>query len=323
MSTILKLKNSSKWQAQIARKGIRKSKSFKTKTEAKDWAARQEYLITSNSAPNLICNKTFSNALDKYIKEISPTKKGERSEVLRLESFNRSFLAPIKLQKITHDDIIKWRDNRLRQVSPPSVLREMGIISNVFNVAIKEWRWITLNPLADIKKPPNSKPRDRRITQDEINTLVEVMTKNGEPNKVALIFLFAIETGMRAGEICKLSWENVDIENRVALLLDTKNGTNREVPLSRKAIEILRALPRVQELCFNTTPRRLDGSFRKYRDKTTIKDLHFHDTRHEAITRLAQKFSVLPLARIIGHSNINQLQTYYNESAKDLVRFLD
>ena len=145
-----------------------------------------------------------------------------------------------------------------------------------------------------------------------------VTTKSGA---AAIAFLFAIETAMRAGEICGLTAP--DITGRVAHLPQTKNGRKRDVPLSRRALELLAYLPVDSATVFGITSASLDALFRKTRDRASIENLTFHDSRHEAITRLAKKLNVLDLARMVGHTDLNELQTYYNESAADIAEKLD
>ena len=127
---------------------------------------------------------------------------------------------------------------------------------------------------------------------------------------------------MRAGEICRLVSEDIDIERRVARLTHTKNGLPRDVPLSSEAIRLIQVLP-VGDPIFGLSTAQLDALWRKVRDRAEIVDLTFHDSRHAAITRLAKKLDVLALARMVGHKDLRQLQTYYNETAEELARRLD
>lgn len=128
---------------------------------------------------------------------------------------------------------------------------------------------------------------------------------------------------MRAGEICSLV--ATDIVGRTATLQQTKNGTKRGVPLSRRAAELLLLLPEVppQEPLFGVTARSLDALFRKAKKRALIEDGTFHDTRHLAIPRLAKKLNVLDLARMVGHKYLRQLQLYYNETAELMAARLD
>lgn len=326
MATIRKLSKSGKWQAQVAKQGVRKSKTFDTKAEARDWAARQEYLIASGELEQSPSKQTVSDIFDRYGRDVSPTKKGVRWEVLRFELFKNYELGKIRLDKLGSEDIAAWRDLRLREVSPATVRREMGLMSSAFTVAKLEWKWLKENPAKDVRKPPNSKARDRLISEAEIDRLIALLGMNPQTvrGRLGLMFLFAIETAMRAGEICNLTWEHVDLATRVAHLPETKNGSSRDVPLTPEAAMLLMILEnRKSTTCFDMKPSQVDANFRKYRTAAKIDDLHFHDTRHEGITRLSKKFHVLALARAIGHTDLNQLQTYYNESAADLAQMLD
>ena len=128
---------------------------------------------------------------------------------------------------------------------------------------------------------------------------------------------------MRAGEICGLVAS--DFVGRTAMLQKTKNGTKQGVPLSRRAAELLRLLPKVpdEEPLFGMTARSLEALFRKAKKRAIIEDGTFHETRHLAITRLAKKMNVLNLARMVGHKDLRQLQVYYNETAENMAAKLD
>ena len=139
--------------------------------------------------------------------------------------------------------------------------------------------------------------------------------------------LFAIETAMRAGEICGLTWDNVNLEKRTAYLPMTKNGTSRTVPLTRNAVAILERLKKEignTGLCFQLDTRSLDAAFRKIKKMAMCEHLRFHDTRREALTRLAKKVDVMTLAKISGHKDIRILQNvYYAPNMEEVAELLD
>lgn len=322
------------WRAQVAIKGVRESATFSTKAEAQAWAAQRETEIRKAVATGIVSGKTCQDAFDRYVKEVSAHKRGQRWEEIRLSAIAEQEVDGVKmgemaLAEITPATLGAWRDRRMKRdgVSGSTVNRELNLLSHVFTTARREWRWIAESPTKDVRRPKESAHRERRITDDEIDRLClalgfdesPVTTKNGA---VAVAFLFAIETAMRAGEICKLLPEYV--VDRVAHLPAsiTKNGTKRDVPLSIRAAELLALLPN-QAPVFGISAATLDVLFRKARDRCLIEGLTFHDSRHEAITRLAKKLGVLDLARMVGHRDLNQLNTYYNESAADMVARLD
>jgi integrase len=320
MASIRKIKTG--YRAEVARKGVRKSQVFPSRQAAKDWAAREENKILNGD--KIAAKMELGKVFDRYAREVSPSKKGARWEIIRLEKFQRDPISQTPLEDLTPDLFGKWRNDRLREVAPASVIREMQLMSSVLNVARREWGLIGTNPLSDVRKPPKPPPRDRLPTQDEIKRMRH---SAGEDLKYTTArafhaFLFALETAMRAGEIAGLEWDRIDLKKRVARLVHTKNGRARDVPLSYEAVRLLEMLPR-QNPVFGLNSRQLDSLFRKLRDKAGVKGLTFHDSRHAAVTQLSKKLDVLALAKMVGHSDIRQLMTYYDESAEDLARRLD
>lgn len=324
-------KTATGWRAELYVKGARDSGSFDTKAEAQAWALKRETELRSISSGQGSKTHTVGDVLTDYAEKISPTKRGSRWELLRLKLIGskkidgREF-SSIRLADLKPSHVAAWRDSRAREVAGASVSREMSLLSHAFEVARKEWGWLSADPMKDVKRPEGSQPRDRLISDKEVEALLlalgyqEGFQVSYPSQRVAVAFLFAIETAMRSGEILGLTCHTVDLDKRVARLPLTKNGSARNVPLSTRAVELLGFLPRVEdgETLFNLSDKSRDALFRKARDKTKIKDLTFHDTRHEAITRLAKKLQPLDLARVTGHTNLNELLTYYNETAEDI-----
>ena len=317
------------WRAELAVMGTRESKTFSTKAEATAWAAQRESELRRSDASGIVAGKTCKDAFERYSEEVSVHKPGRHWEEIRLLAIAKHEvsgkpLGDVMLVDVTADMLGKWRDMRLKTVAGSTVNRDMNLLSHVFTTARREWKWVADSPTTDVRRPKESPPRDRLISQDEIDRLCLALGYDSKvtskSSAVAAAFLFAIETGMRAGEICGLT--TADISGKVAHLPRTKNGTSRDVPLSKKAGEILKQLPPGTPTCFGITTASLDALFRKARIRSGIEDLTFHDTRHEAITRLAKKLNVLELARMVGHKDLKMLQIYYNETAEELAKKL-
>ncbi|WP_028955887.1 site-specific integrase [Sulfitobacter sp. 20_GPM-1509m] len=309
-------------RAFVARKGRRVSKILPSKRAAKDWAARQEYLILNEEVVK--ASGTFGDMLKRYADEVSIHKSGARWEIVRIDKLRRDRVADVALMDLRPADLASWRDRRLREVSPASVNREMVLMGAALSVARKEWGLIKVNPMSDVTKPSKPPPRDRLVSQDE---LARLRISAGEDLAHATArsfhaFLFAIETAMRAGELSRLEWGDIDLVSRVARLHKTKNGYPRDVPLSKEAVRLLEALPRMTP-AFGLTADQVSVLFAKVRRRAGINGLTFHDSRHEAITRLAKKLDVLALARMVGHRDLRQLSVYYNETAAELAKRLD
>ncbi len=325
-------KKNGRWRAQVERADVRRSATFDTKQEAANWAAAEEAALLAVKR-GAFPRKTFSDAIDRYIKEVSSTKKGERFEELRLRALERDFpsLAAKIFYEIDTPDMVDWRDARLKAVSPGSVQRDINLLSNVFAIAIEEWKWCGESPLKGLRRPGNNPPRDRRIQPAEVKIICRwlgyrtkhVQTKQQE---VALAFLVGLRTAMRAGEILSLSDKNVDFERRVATVEHKTQhitGRPRTIPLSKHGVRLLQQL-RGRGQYFSVSSASLDALFRKARDKLLLDDLHFHDSRAEALTRLARKVDVMTLARISGHKDLRILMdTYYRETASEIAARLD
>lgn len=278
---------------------------------------------------------TVGDVLDEYQKSVSPTKRGARWEILRLDLIGRKKIEgkpfrEIRLADLKPQHIAAWRDVRGREVAGSSVSREMSLLSHALEVARKEWGWLVTDPMKDVRRPPDNPPRQRLVSDNEIEKITLALGyQEGKPvalpsQRIAVAFLLAIETAMRSGEILGLTSATVDYNRRVAHLPLTKNGGARDVPLSTRAVELLRMLPAVEagNPLFGLSAASRDALFRKAKEKAGIADLTFHDTRHEAITRLAKKLQPLDLARMTGHTNLQELMTYYNESAENIAQRL-
>lgn len=331
-----------KWRVQIERNGTRKSKSFRTKAEATLWAQAEESSILTARDGGFPA-KTLKDTFERYMQDVSPKKKGERFELLRLRAFCENFpeIAGKRLIAVKTSDMVAWRDKRLKEVTPGSVQRDINLLSNVFRVAWKEWQWTDNNPFEGMKAPGDNPPRTRIIKWQEVRTIVRWLgyrtmwlpRKEGDPpvemttkmQEVALAFLLSLRTGMRAGEILTLGSDTLNAELRVATVAHKTQhitGRPRQVPLSGKAARLIR--PVLKERIFTVTSASLDALFRKARTNTGIVDLHFHDARADALTRFSKKVDVMTLAKISGHRDIKILQDhYYRVTADDIARRLD
>jgi len=327
------------WRVQVAKRGVRASGTFSTKREAEAWATEQEAKILKGTFRGA-GTRTLGDLFDAYGERVSPTKGSEDWELARFKAFKKYFpeLTSKALSEVDSNDWGVWRDQRLKgrdthdlkPVSAATVLREINLFSHAFTTARDEWKWIEASPLSGVRRPKEPHARDRRVSEDEIERLLYALGyEQGKPLKTisarcALAFLFAIETGARASEICGLTWDRV--HEKYVHLDKTKNGYPRNVALSiraRKIIEELRGINEKAGTVFELTSMQLASLFLKARKTCGIKDLHFHDSRHEATTRLAKKLDVLDLARQLGIRDLKILMVYYNATAHDMADSLE
>lgn len=330
-------KRGDSWRAAICYRGVREKKTFPSKREAVAWATAREAELAELGGGGTL-KRSLRHALERYRDEVSPTKRGERWEVVRINSFLKNGpdgkpvwpLVDRPMRDIQTADLAAWRDERLKKVKGASVLREIGLLRAVWAKAKKEWRYTNADPWEDLAKPKDSRARERIFTDEEVNRIVQALgwidgtTPKDRRQETAVALLLALETAMRSGELLSLEWADVDLERRVARLQLTKNGDARDVPLSRRAVELLKCMQgRDETRVFTLTPQLRDTYYRQARDMAGVEGVTFHDARATACTRLAKKLSVLELARMIGHRDLRSLQVYYRESAEDLASRLD
>jgi integrase len=354
MGTIIK--RGERYQVKIRKKGYDPvSGTFRTRREAEAWMIEQEAAMNAGTFTPLgeARTTTLREALDRYESEITPRKKGAVQEKSVLRKLREWKVAARPLATIRSADVAAWRDQQKKYYAPKTIANEMGTLSHVFNIARREWGMEGLrNPVDNVEKPVVRNARTRRIealehtdedrargaTQDELATIKQETSSETLPAIITL----AVETAARRGELIKLRWEDVDLKNRTVFLGDTKNGEDREVPLSPTAIETLRTLPRnLNGKVFDVTRDSVTRAFTRARDRARdayvkackdlgkqpspsyLVDLHFHDLRHEATTRLASIFPMHELAKITGHKDPRMLMRYYHPKASDLALKLE
>lgn len=320
------------YRAQVKTLGVRDSQVFPTRREAVEWGARRELQIKEGKTKHPGELHTLLEALRRYAEEVSPTKRGERWEAVRLAAFEKpSYRLPLDLPiiDVTPQHIADFRDVRGAKLKDSSVLRELTLLSSVFETARLEWGWVKHNPCKDIRKPREGKHRERVILWWELRKIFRKMGHRPRAQRietvsqaVALATLTALRTGMRAGELCGLTWSKVYEAH--AHLPVTKNGESRNVPLSRRALELLeRAKGWDDERVLGLTTATLDALFRKYRARAGLEGFTFHDTRHTAATMLAKKLHILDLCKMFGWKDPKMAMVYYNPHASTIAALLN
>ncbi len=282
--------------------------------------------------PSRIRKITLSAALTKYYDTVSVHKRGHQQEFWRISVIKRHPLTQKMMDEVTTVDIATYRDERLSQVNPRTgkpisgntVRLELALLSALYNLAKVEWGTCRANPVEAVRKPKPSPGRDRRLTSSEERRLSRYFqARNAE---LYTIFHLALETSMRQGEMLALRWEHIDLQHGVAHLPVTKNGSPRDVPLSRRARSLLQQLPvQISGPVFNYKSSGFKSAWRAALQSLKIENLHFHDLRHEAISRLFElgTLNVMEVAAISGHKSLNMLKRYTHLRAYQLVSKLD
>lgn len=313
MATYLKVKNG--YRAQLNCKGIRKAKTFKLKGTAQAWAENEEHQLKYGK-PKYAINHLLDDALVKYRDEVSVKKRGHKDEKYKINALRREEMAFKPIADITPEDIAKYRDRRLQAVKGATVTRSLLMLSHVFNTAIKEWGWLHENPCKMVKYPANDPPRNRRISPAEVEAICAQLTTKKQQT-TAIIFRIALQTAMREGEICGIRPEH--FFGCYVHLPRTKNGDARDVPLTPEAKRLVKELLKREPIEASTVAK----CFALGVKKAKLKDIRFHDSRHEAAVMLSAKVDVMDLAKIGGWKDLKiLLNTYYAPTASELARKL-
>lgn len=367
------------WQAKIRRQGRPSlSKTFPRKADAEAWSrAVERELDTGNFINRTDAERlTFQKACERYEREILPTKRAQRQPRSMLARLCEVF-GKYSLASISSSMLAEYRDERLKAVSPQTVVHELGLVSRVYKAASLDWG-IALPqgiPTVLVRKPRVANARDRRLEHGEEELLLEAFATRPF---VRAAFVLSCETAARQSELIALKWEDVDLKRRVARLRGkgggvTKSGDDyRDVPLSSRALAVLAELPRsvgkrsgfVLPLSQNAlrlswdrglararrthlhrqlvplldaqgidgekevraivykwrepAPESVELLAKLDRSDKTLTDLHWHDLRHEATSRLAEKLQLLELMKVTGHKSSGMLSRYYHPRAADL-----
>lgn len=310
-----------KWQCIVKRKGHPlQSKTFDLKKDAEKWARLQERLIDAGQWVDSTeaARTTLADLLLRYSREITPTKRGKDAELNRIDNLRKSKIGSLSVAAISAQVISAWRDTRLQKVSGATVNRELSLLSHAFSIAMREWGFVLhSNPVSIVRKPPEGKPRDRVLNEEQRESLIASCAEC-KNSWVKPAVVFALETACRRGEILSLQWADVDLD-RCTAKVSGKTGS-RVIPLSPCCITMLRTLPRsLDGIVFPISVEALKQAYERAVKRAGIQDFTFHDLRHDALTRLAKLgLNVLELRAVSGHTTANMLQRYVNIDAEDL-----
>ncbi|MFZ5616211.1 MAG: tyrosine-type recombinase/integrase [Pseudomonadota bacterium] len=307
------------WQVQVRRKSSPQvSKSFRSKSDADAWARQMEVEADRGflrNDPRVLEGITLGQCVERYRDEVSQQKRGHDVEKWILNAFLRKPLAKRNLASITPKDFAEYRDDRLRTISPSGLNRELVILHHLYETAKIEWGYpLTENPLSLIRKPRNNPPRERRLRDGEYERLLAAAEKCR--NKfIKPIIILAVETAMRRGEILAIRRKDIDLANGRLRIPLTKTGVARTIPLSPLATDTLaKLIPDGSDGNDRVIPLRANAlrlCWDRLKLRGEIADLHFHDLRHEAVSRLfEQGLGVAHVAAISGHRDFRMLGRY-------------
>lgn len=322
MATIRK--RNGKFQVQVRRRGYPDlSRTFHLLRDAKEWARHIETQVDRGElAPDRrqLERETLGDLVTRYRDEIVPRKKGAEIETIILNRFLRHPICSKKLSNLSVEDFAQYRQERLKEITPKSLKRQLSPIQNMFEVAREEWGFpINENPVKKLRLPTGDRKRERRLREGEYEALIQAARTRRNPI-IEKVIIFALETGMRRGEILALRWQQVDLARRSVTILEAKNGHSRTIPLSTRAVDLLGTLEVKGDRVFELSPNALKLAWCRMLEGTSMHDLHFHDLRHEAISRFFELGLTSPeVAAVSGHRDMRMLYRYAHASLMNIM----
>ncbi len=320
-----------KYEVQIRRKGFSPvCRSFHNRSDAVEWSRHMEVKADRGELPTplkVLHQYKVRHILERYRDEVSVKKRSYNNEKHVLNRLIRQSFSDLSLAEITSNKFSDYRDARIKVVQPGTIRRELALLKHAFDIAQREWDMpIKENPLNKLARVKPQAGRTRRLSDEEYAALEKAIIHTRNPLIMPMI-RFAIATGMRRGEILRILWTDIDFEARTLHIPVTKNGHARTIPLSSHALAVLRGLSedgvKSGERPFHMTEEAFKLAWQRLRDRAMIKDLHFHDLRHEAISRFFEKGLLVPeVALISGHRDIRMLMRYTHLKPENIVEKL-
>ncbi len=300
--------------------------SFDRLTDARRWAQQTETAIREGRyfKTREAQRHTLAELIDRYTTDILPRKR-DRAHTERQLTWWKEQLGVYALADLTPPLIAEWRDKLAagfpgdKPRSPATVVRYLAALSHCLSTAVKEYQWLDDSPLRKVSKPSEPRGRVRFLSDEERAALLVACEASPNPYLLPVVVL-ALSTGMRAGEIMALEWRDVDLTRGWLTLRETKNGTMRGVPLTGKALELVKEHARTRRRL--DTPLLFPGAnpgkpvdlrqpWEKALKQTGIEDFRFHDLRHSAASYLAMNGASLnEIAAVLGHKTLSMVQRY-------------
>ncbi|MBI1318319.1 MAG: tyrosine-type recombinase/integrase [Candidatus Hydrogenedens sp.] len=308
------------------------SGTFARKTDAKRWAQQTEAAIREGRYFKTTEAKrhTFGEMIDRYIRDVLPTKNQssqhtQESQLLWWkEQLGDYTLADVSAPLIAEkrDQLLTEDGPRKRKRSPSTAVRYLAVLSHCYNKAMREWGWVEDSPMRKIDKPKEPRGRTRFLSDDERKALLAACRESKNPHLYDIVVL-ALSTGMRKGEILGLTWNDVDLDRRVATLRETKNGETRIVPLASLALDRLKERNKIRRIDSpyvfpapfrrGQKPRPVDmqSAWKAALKRAKVEDFRFHDLRHSCASYLAMGgASPNEIAEVLGHKTLQMVKRY-------------
>lgn len=316
--------------------------TFERLTDVKTWVGENESKMKRGKKIKSAeaTRHTLAELIDRYIIEELPNRNSDHAKFKMQLGWWKDKIGACLLSDVTPSLLSQCKDVLSKEPSlhpvkgntiraGATVNRYMACLSIVLSLAANEWEWLEENPMLKVSKKKESRGRVRFLSEEEkVKLLTECKKISYE---LYLFVLIAITSGARYGEIIKLQWQNIDFVNRIYHFLDTKNGDDRGVSISKVVYEELKKFAQVRNIksdyIFANKDGKLlylTGKFKKAVELAGIEDFRFHDLRHTAASYLAMNgASLLEIAEVLGHKTLAMVKRYSHLTRKHTADLID
>lgn len=319
-------KRRGKWQVQVRRLGsAAHTKTFAARKDAETWARFIEGQLDRAHLPvdvHSIRNTSLGDLLRRYLREITPAKRSAYAEESRIRTMLADQIGETSLASLSSPAILGFAQRRMRTVSSETARKDLKLIRHALRIARQRWGIrLPADPFDEIELPPPCKPRSRRLKTGELDRLRRAAASCRNPSIGNLLEL-AIETGMRRGELLRLDWHHINLENATIHIHVTKTDEPRTIPITVHALGFLKSTwPEAERRgrLFPITANAARLAWERLRERAGIQGLRLHDLRHEAISRFFELgLNVPEVALISGHRDPRMLFRYTHLTAEQV-----
>ncbi len=310
-----------RYRVQVRLKGVYRSATLPTLEQARRWATQTEHRLYEQQhfVSVAAAQHRLSDLLTRYEQEVLPRKRPgtQRHQATQL-AWWRQQLGTLRLEQLTPARLTACRERLAETRAPATVNRYLAVLSHALNVAVQEWGWLEVSPLRRVRHLREPQGRVRWLDDAERQRLLEACAQS--PNRLLLpIVVLALATGARKQELLSLTWREVDLRRERVLLLVTKTGERRSVPLTGRALSALQALAQVRRLDTALVFPRRDGrapldirhAWQQAVLQANRQDFRFHDLRHCCASYLAMHgASLVEIADVLGHKTFQMVKRY-------------
>ena len=311
-----------KWKCQVRKTGYpTQTRSFDLRASAIAWGNEVEAQMNRGTFAGNTSKQhmTVCEMLGRYLAEESHKKAYSAADISRCKPLVAS-LGAYHVHKLAHTDLAEYKRARLALRSPQTVTHELNLLHRAYVIAWTEWGVVLPNGVPKTSRPTLPRGRGARIRPSEIDMIVQAT----ESEQLKSIVPLAVETAMRRSELLSICWEHIDLDRRSIYLNKTKNGLPRTVPLSPRALQVLKSIQKAKAgPVFTLAASSVSQAFQRAVERAGLDHVRFHDLRHEATSRLFERgLNVIEVARITGHVTLSMLDRYTHLDVQGLVHKL-